>query len=236
MEKQTKTIKNNEGKNVKVIISTTKDSEGNVLESTAKFSQAGIKKTNGITGKISEMMLSQIAEVTGTNDIVVSMAVKAGNKSYVVKVDVNDFHVGAKMKVFAEDTRTGKYFLVNADTYMVNKKGNVNITLPSGSIYRLVIEKEADSLEKKILKTVSLAKSSVSMKKGETEIIKISDELDRRNVSKITYVTNKSSVVTVSKSGKITAKKIGTAVIKVKIMLKNGTLKTLKYWVKVTEN
>ena len=46
-------------------------------------------------------------------------------------------------------------------------------------------------------------------------------------VKKITYKSSKKSIAKVSKNGKITGKKAGTAAIKAKITLKNGMKKTV---------
>ncbi len=53
------------------------------------------------------------------------------------------------------------------------------------------------------------------------------------NVSKITYSTSRKAVATVSRNGKIIAKKAGTATIKAKVTLKNGTKKTVSMKIKV---
>ena len=61
----------------------------------------------------------------------------------------------------------------------------------------------------------------------------MSSKLDMDNVESITYSTSKKSVATVSKNGKVTAKKAGNVTIKVIVTLKNGQTKTVKMKVKV---
>lgn len=53
------------------------------------------------------------------------------------------------------------------------------------------------------------------------------------NAKELKYTSSKKSVATVSKSGKITAKGKGTVTIKAKVILKNGSTKTVKMTVKV---
>ena len=62
---------------------------------------------------------------------------------------------------------------------------------------------------------------------------KLNGKLDMDNVSKITYSTSRKAVATVSRNGKIIAKKAGTATIKAKVTLKNGTKKTVSMKIKV---
>ena len=94
-------------------------------------------------------------------------------------------------------------------------------------------KKEAAAIEKAIVKTIKPEKSSVTVKPGKKTTIKLSDKLNMDNVSKVTYTSGKKSVANVSKNGKVTAKKAGTASVKVKVTLKNGTKKTVTVKVKV---
>ena len=57
--------------------------------------------------------------------------------------------------------------------------------------------------------------------------------MNMKNVAKITYVSSNSSVAKVSKTGKITAKKVGTVTIKAKVTLKDGSTKTVSMKIKV---
>ncbi len=69
---------------------------------------------------------------------------------------------------------------------------------------------------------------TISVKKGKRKNIKVT--IPKRKKYKITFRSNKCSIATVSKTGKITAKKIGTAKITVIAKLKK---KNYKSWVKV---
>ena len=92
---------------------------------------------------------------------------------------------------------------------------------------------EVKAVEKAILKTVAVKKTSATVKKGKKTQIQLSDDLDMDNVKNITYKTGKKAVATVSKSGKITANKKGTVTIKAIVTLKNGKKKTVSMTLKV---
>ena len=131
------------------------------------------------------------------------------------------------------DPKTGKYVLVNAKTYTVSKSGNVKVTLPEGATYQLLDSKDAEAVEKEILATVKVKKTSTTVKTGKKTTVQMSSKLDMDNVESITYSTSKKSVATVSKNGKVTAKKAGNVTIKVIVTSKNGQTKTVKMKVKV---
>ena len=86
---------------------------------------------------------------------------------------------------------------------------------------------------KSILNTVEVKKPSVTVKNGKKTQIQLSSALDMDNVKSITYKTSKKSVASVSKSGKITTNKKGTATIKAIVTLKNGKKKTVSMTLKV---
>lgn len=88
-------------------------------------------------------------------------------------------------------------------------------------------------MEKAVLKTVAVKKTTVSIKAGKNTKIQLSSKLDLDNVKKITYTSGKKSVAAVDKNGKITAKKKGTVTIKAKVTLKNGKTKTVSMKIKV---
>ena len=84
------------------------------------------------------------------------------------------------------------------------------------------------TLRKQILATVKPAKKSVTIKKGKKAAISLSKKLDKANVAKITYRSTEKSVVTITKNGKATGKKKGTAVIEITVVLNDGTKKVIK--------
>ena len=256
-ETKTETSKNEAGNEVTVTVTTEKDADGNVtsskevsvIEEVAKNTSATVTveknasgevtgvtamvettgksgKTN-VTGTISGDVVVQLTEAAGTSEVEISVTVTAGKMSYTVQADAEDLTAGNKLKVVAIDSETGKYVLVNAKTYTVGKDGDVKVALPSGQTYELVTKEEAAAIEKSILKTVKVKKSSTTVKKGKSTTVQMNSKLDMDNVAEITYTTSKASVVTVTKSGKVKAKKKGTATVKVKVTLKNGTTKTV---------
>ena len=220
-------------KDTSVTVGVVKNAQGKITTAKAKVNTTGTKSKTSITGVIYGSVVSQITEAAGTTNVEISVTVKAGTKSYIVKVNAGDLKAGTKLKVVAVDSKTKKYILVNSKTYTVSKGGSVKVTLPSGYTYKLVTTKKAKSIEKSILKTVKAYKTSVTIKKGKKTTFKMSSKLNKKNVSKITYSSSKKSVATVSKSGKITAKKTGTATVKAKVTLKSGAKKTVTMKVKV---
>lgn len=220
-------------KNTSVTVTVQKDAAGSITSAKAVVTAKGTGSEKSITGKISGDVVSQISEAAGAKDVSVSVTVSNGKKSYTVKADADELTAGAKLKVVAIDKKTKKYVLVNAKTYTVNKAGDVKVALASGSTYELVTPKEAAKIEKTILNTVKTAKSSASVKKGKTTTVKLSSKLDMNNVSKIEYVSSKNAIATVSKTGKVKAKKKGTVTVKVKVTLKNGKTKTVTTKIKV---
>lgn len=97
----------------------------------------------------------------------------------------------------------------------------------SGSIPDPSSNTAADLLEK-----ISAKKSTATIKKGKKIQFQLKN-LDAKMVKKITYKSSKKSIAKVSKNGKITGKKAGTATIKAKITLKNGMKKTVSMKIKV---
>ena len=75
---------------------------------------------------------------------------------------------------------------------------------------------------------------TATIEEGKKTTLKLSSKLDMDNVEKITYSSDKKSVATVSKTGKITGKNSGTVVITAKVTLKNGKTKNVK--MKITVN
>ena len=87
---------------------------------------------------------------------------------------------------------------------------------------------EASAVEKQILATVKVKKTSATITEGKKLTVQMSKKLDMDNVAKITYSTSKKSVAAVSKNGQITGKNTGSADITAKVILNNGKTKTVK--------
>lgn len=221
------TVATPSGEKVEATVTITKDSNGNVTDAGAT-----VKNTKP---EISTDVAAKIVEATGTDSVVITTEVTdaKGNTQYTVTVDAKDLTAENTLKVLVVDKKTGKKKLVNAKSYKVDENGTISVSLPKGCEYQLVTAKEVEKVEKAVLKTVEVKKTSVSVKKGKSTKIQLSSKLDMDNVKSVTYTTTKKSVVKVAKNGKITAKKKGTAVVKATVTLKSGKKKTVTMKVKV---
>lgn len=215
------------GEKVEATVTITKDSNGNVTDAGAT-----VKNTKP---EISTDVAAKIVEAAGTDSVVITTEVTdaKGNTQYTVTVDAKDLTAENTLKVLAVDKKTGEKKLVNAKSYKVDENGTISVSLPKGCEYQLVTAKEVEKVEKAVLKTVEVKKTSASVKKGKSTKIQLSSKLDMDNVKSVTYTTTKKSVVKVAKNGKITAKKKGTAVVKATVTLKSGKKKTVTMKVKV---
>lgn len=215
------------GKKVEATVTVSKDKDGNVTEASAKVA--------GTKAAISAETAKELAKAAGTDRIAITASVtdKNGNEKYTVTVDSKNLTANKKLHVVAVDPKTGEYKLVNAKTYKVGKDGTLNVKLADGADYKMLTAAELKAVEKSILKTVEVKKSSVTVKNGKKTQIQLSSALDMDNVKSITYKTSKKSVAAVNKSGKITTNKKGTVTIKAIVTLKNGKKKTVSMTLKV---
>lgn len=215
------------GEKAEITVTVTKDTAGKVTEASAEVT--------GTKAEISADMVRRIVEAAGTDHVAITANVtdKEGNIRYTVTADAKDLTAGKKLSVVVVDKKTGAYKLVNAKTYTVGKDGTLHVNLAAGSDYRMLSAAEIKNVEKAVLKTVAVKKTTASIKAGKNTKIQLSSKLDLDNVKKITYTSGKKSVAAVDKNGKITAKKKGTVTIKAKVTLKNGKTKTVSMKIKV---
>lgn len=215
------------GNKMEATVNVSKDTNGKVTDATANVTNT--------KPEISTDVAAKIVEAAGTDNVAITTEVTdaKGNTKYTVTVDAKNLTAGNTLKVLAVDKKTGEKKLVNAKSYKVDENGTISVNLPKGCDYLLVNTKEAEKVEKAVLKTVQAKKTSASVKKGKSTKIQLSSKLDMDNVKSVTYTTTKKSVVKVAKNGKITAKKKGTAVVKATVTLKNGKKKTVTMKVKV---
>lgn len=215
------------GEKAEVTVTVTKDTAGKITEASAEVT--------GTKAEISADMVSRIVEAAGTDHVAITANVtdKEGNIRYTVTADAKDLTAGKKLSVVVVDKKTGAYKLVNAKTYTVGKDGTLHVNLAAGSDYRMLSAAEIKNVEKAVLKTVAVKKTTASIKAGKNTKIQLSSKLDLDNVKKITYTSGKKSVAAVDKNGRITAKKKGTVTIKAKVTLKNGKTKTVSMKIKV---
>ena len=211
-----------------------KTADGKITSAEAEVDKKGANNKQGVKATLFGSVVAQIIEAAGTQVVEISMTVTVGKKEYTVKADAQDLETGNKLKVMAINEKTGKHVLVNAKTYTVSESGNVKLTLPAGMNYQLMDTKEAAVVEKQILATVKVKKTSATIAEGKKLNVQMSKKLDMDNVAKITYSTSKKSVAAVSKNGQVTGENTGSAVITVKVTLNNGKTKTLKMRITVS--
>jgi hypothetical protein len=153
-----------------------------------------------------------------------------GTTAFTLQTDSANLKTGKKLYLYAVEN--GSYVAVNAKTYTVSEK-SVTVSASKNKTYVLLSSAEAKKASKSILKTVQAKKNAVTLKKGASKQFELSSKLNTESVKNIAYTTTDKSVATVSKNGKITAKKAGKATVKAKVTLKNGKTKTVSMKVTV---
>ena len=209
-----------------------KDAAGEVTEAKAGIEAVAAAGKNGkAKTTLNADAAEQMIQAAGTKNVTIKQTVRddKGNTLYTVETDAKNLEAGRKLTLV--EIRDDKQILVTK-TAKVDTNGNFTIRAPKGE-YQLLNETQMKTLRKQILATVKPAKKSVSIKKGKKAAISLSKKLDKENVAKITYRSTKKSVVTITKNGKATGKKKGTAVIEITVVLNDGTKKVIKTKVKV---
>ena len=139
---------------------------------------------------------------------------------------------GEKVTLNAKSVQTGiEYKSGNSSVATVNANGQV-VAKGKGTAYIFVT---ANNTTKKVKitvkaapKKVTIKKAKITLKKGKKATIKYS--LSKGSYGKVTFSSSNKKIVSVSSTGKITAKKKGTAKIKIKTY--NGKTDTVKVIVK----
>lgn len=204
-----------------------KDAAGEVTEAKAEIEAVAAAGKNGkAKTTLNADAAEQMIQAAGTKNVTIKQTVRddKGNTLYTVETDAKNLEAGRKLTLV--EIRDGKQILVTK-TAKVDTNGNFTIRAPKGE-YQLLNETQMKTLRKQILATVKPAKKSVTIKKGKKAAISLSKKLDKENVAKITYRSTKKSVVTITKNGKATGKKKGTAVIEITVVLNDGTKKVIK--------
>lgn len=204
-----------------------KDTAGEVTEAKAEIEAVAAAGKNGkAKTTLNADAAEQMIQAAGTKNVTIKQTVRddKGNTLYTVETDAKNLEAGRKLTLV--EIRDGKQILVTK-TAKVDTNGNFTIRAPKGE-YQLLNETQMKTLRKQILATVKPAKKSVTIKKGKKAAISLSKKLDKENVAKITYRSTKKSVVTITKNGKATGKKKGTAVIEITVVLNDGTKKVIK--------
>lgn len=204
-----------------------KDAAGEVTEAKAEIEAVAAAGKNGkAKTTLNADAAEQMIQAAGTKNVTIKQTVRddKGNTLYTVETDAKNLEAGRKLTLV--EIRDGKQILV-AKTAKVDTNGNFTIRAPKGE-YQLLNETQMKTLRKQILATVKPAKKSVTIIKGKKAAISLSKKLDKENVAKITYRSTEKSVVTITKNGKATGKKKGTAVIEITVVLNDGTKKVIK--------
>ena len=211
-------------------VSVTKDSSWNTKDAVAEYTRKGKKTKSGIQAYINGSYTNLILEVLGDDaknaEIKVNVNNATGKRAFTIVSDAKNLMAGNELYVLCEG-KGGAKTLVNSKVYKVSKKGDLYVTMDSNATYRLVNKAEKDALVKKIKATIAPKAAKKTIVKGKTGTMALKSTLNKKNVKSITYSTSKKLVATVSKTGKITAKKKGTATIKANVILKDGSRKTV---------
>ena len=144
-----------------------------------------------------------VVDVKGTYTVV--------NK--VVKVNVANSNVvkpGDKVYIYAYNSETDKLENMNKTTYTVDQDGNVDFIAYHDQSYVILQQKVKGS------KVVSRAKQSIvesSCTLAQGEKVYLLPAIKKEYKAKITYKSSNKKVVTISNSGAIVGKKVGTATI-----------------------
>lgn len=204
-----------------------KDAAGEATEAKAEIEAVAAAGKNGkAKTTLNADAAEQMIQAAGTKNVTIKQTVRddKGNTLYTVETDAKNLEAGRKLTLV--EIRDGKQIIVTK-TAKVDTNGNFTIRAPKGE-YQLLNETQMKTLRKQILATVKPAKKSVTIKKGKKAAISLSKKLDKENVAKITYRSTEKSVVTITKNGKATGKKKGTAVIEITVVLNDGTKKVIK--------
>ena len=161
-----------------------------------------------------------------------------GKLEYKVRVNTADVKANTTLYVYKYDAKTKTHNMVESEYQKISSDENANIVcdfekLTATQRYEFVAQDRADRIDKKILATVKAKNAQKSVKENRTTTFKMDEKLNMENVSSIKYSTADKKIATVSKSGKITAKNIGTVVIKATVTLLNGKTKTVRMTIKV---
>lgn len=170
-------------------------------------------------------VVSKSSAVTAVNLNTNSLTLdKAKDKSYQLKVAVSPSKYNSKVKWSTSNSKvvtvssTGKLAVKGTGTAVITVKSTINSKKYDKCTVTVVDERIPSSL--------TLTKNSVTLDVGESEEleVKISPSTASKSVK---YSSSKSSVASVSSSGKITAKASGTAVITVASSYKSSVKDTI---------
>ena len=221
-----------------------KDAAGNITSATAEISvpASGKISANNMSITLSSAVIAKLKEQAGSADMNITIDVcvpEASTKSLATEQKSTVVTtINTTLANLCKGSRpvrivSGKNVLAPA-TLTAKADGSIVLSkLTPKYNYKVLSSKDYSSARTAIYKTAKLAKTSATIKKGKTTTIKLSTKFDKKNLKKITYSTSNKKIATVSKSGKVTGKKKGTATIKAKLYMQDGKTKALTFKVKV---
>ncbi len=197
---------------------------GKVEAKKAGTADITVKSSNGKTALL-QVKVEKKVEKNEVQKVLVSakkMTVGIGEK---VQIEAAVYPKNASNKALTYKPSNNKVKVDKKGRMTAQKTGSCKITISSSNNKKVVVNV---TVKKKPAK-ISLNAKKKTLKVGKK--FQIKRKLPKGTASyKITYVSNKKSVAAVSKTGKVTAKKKGDAVITVKTY--NGKKATLKIHVK----
>ena len=222
-----------------IIVTVERDSLGKPGEITEHVNVPvqGSIKTNGTTVRMGGAVVQKMYELTMQADVDVTVSCVKEEKdtwtSYAdVTVPLSLLKRGQKVNIMRKVGDT--LCLTAAKSSSIGVGGAVTLSkLTPGVSYRLVESSVYKTRRDAIYKSVRLAKTSVSIKKGKSAKVTLVSGYNKASIKSISYKTSNKKVVTVSKTGKITGKKQGTATVSAIITFADGHTKTLKMKVRV---
>lgn len=226
---KTTSIKNI-AKNTDTTITIKKDGSGNILSAKSSITKIGTIGKTTLDGTV----IRKIVQTAGTKtDVKMTVTDPSGKQLFAVNTNSSNLVVGKKLYIFQSNSKNNSYTMVNSKTYIVAKDGSVLLNIQKRATYRLVTPSEAKQIEKNIKSTIKVQKTVAVIKPGQTTKAALAKSLDMANVKKISYTAANGKIVKVSKSGTIVAKKKGSSTVAIKVLLKNGSSKTVKLQINV---
>ena len=235
---QIKTEIRNEATGLNVTVNVSKNANGKITSATAEILDRGFGNV-----KISGEALSEIVKAAGTKNVKTTIKMLTKNDWVIREVTVNANTLlkrtvrPKKMKIIEIDPETGEKLVVSKMPFRVAADGSVELDhneLGYGS-YELVTADEEEALTKQILRSIKVAKQSVTIREKEGTYFWFEQGVNWHNVDKVTYSVLNPDVARVSSDGRIKGLKPGKTVVKVVVRLENGQSKVIRMTVTVNE-
>ena len=161
-----------------------------------------------------------------------------GKLDYKVRVNTADVKANTTLFVYKYDLKTKTYNMVASEYQKISSDKKANIVcdfekLVATQRYEFVAQDRAERIDKKILATVKAKTVEKVVKVNQSTTFKMNEKLNMDNVQSIKYATTDPMIVTVNKSGKITAKEKGTVTITARVTLLNDKKKVVRMKIQV---